>query len=106
MAGDPVLERVDALVAAGAPELALRLLQDSPAPPPVPGESRWEDHERRRLQIHRSLNDVDGIAARLAALPASASPALRRYALGLLAEAKIEAGDAEGAHRILQQVIE
>ncbi|BAU48925.1 hypothetical protein SVA_2375 [Sulfurifustis variabilis] len=106
MAGDPVLERVDAIVAAGAPELALRLLQDSPAPPPVPGESRWEDHERRRLQIHRSLNDVDGIAARLAALPASASPALRRYALGLLAEAKIEAGDAEGAHRILQQVIE
>jgi hypothetical protein len=99
-AGDPVLDRVDALVAGGAPALALRLLEQAGMPPP----SSWEAYERRRLQIHRSMKNADAIAARIAALPADAPPSLRPYALALLAEATIEAGDAEEAHRILASI--
>lgn len=104
LADDPVLERVDALAAAGAPGLALRVLDAAAMPSSAPGE-RWVAYERRRLQLYRSLNDTKAIAARIAALPVDAPDALRRHAAALLAEAKIETGDPEGARELLAALI-
>lgn len=101
LADDPVLERVDALVAAGAPALALRVLDEAAVPQPTRGDERWVAYERRRLQLYRSLNDTGAIAARIAALPADAPGGLRRHALALLVEAKIESGDVEGIPDLL-----
>lgn len=94
-AGDPLIERVDALAASGASELALRILDEAGASDPR--DPRWETHERRRLDLHRALRQPQPIAARIRALPTEASPALRRHAAIRLAEASIEAGNGDGA---------
>lgn len=103
-AGDAVLERVEALAAAGAPRLALRVLDEAAAP--APEDPRWEAYERRRFELYRSLSDPAGLAARLEALPPEASSGLRRYATALLAEARLEAGDADAARELLATLLD
>lgn len=98
---DAALERVDALVAAGAWQLALQrieALQDGAA------DERWEALERRRFRIYRRLESAEAYAERVAHLPRAVSPEFRDQALQGLFATSIDAGDDARAHEALAQL--
>ena len=91
--GAPVLAdvvdttRVDTLIESGAPNLALRLLEQAQAA--HKGQPSWYAWERRRLEIYRAQNNWDAIFRRTGNLPSEAPDDFRRWAITLAAEARL-----------------
>ncbi|HEX7045684.1 MAG TPA: hypothetical protein VF203_13845 [Burkholderiales bacterium] len=97
---DVALERVDALIASRAWQLARRALESVPAA----DAAFAEDVERRRLLVYRHLSDIDALAERVAQLPPEASPQFRRWAQEQLIAAALARGDLERAQAVLAQL--
>src|SRR5690606_9353679 len=105
-AGEPTgdggaLERIDALAASGAWQLALGRLETMQEQ--ASGE-HWEALERRRYDLYRALEDCPQYSARVARLPDDASPELRRTGLAGVLETCLAAGDASRAERALERL--
>lgn len=97
----PILERIDALIASEAWQLARRLIDSLPEA----NETDAEDLERRRLTVYRHVPDPAALAARIERLPVDASSDFRRWALEQLVEAALAARDFERARSALQQLL-
>lgn len=97
---DQTLERIDALLASQAWELALRRTESAQAA--ASGE-RWEALERRRFEVYRRLGDPETYAERVERLPPDVSAEFRRRALEGLIETCLAARDPDCARTALVQ---
>lgn len=97
------LARIQALVDAGAPNLALTLLERD-APPPSAGAD-WIAWEKRRVAIYAARRDWDAVAARAEQMPEGLPPEFRRWLIGEAAQARLAASDGRGARRYLRRLI-
>lgn len=94
----------EALASAGAPELALKLIDASqPAASQSPGA--WGAWERTRLAILAGAGDYTTLFSRIASLPKSASGDLQEYALSTGARAALADNNAARARRYLRRLI-
>ncbi|MGH8225313.1 MAG: tetratricopeptide repeat protein [Gammaproteobacteria bacterium] len=94
----------EALAAAGAPELALKLIVSS-QPDFAGAPAAWAGWERTRLDVLSGAGEYQTLFARLAALPASAPASLRSYALETGARAALGDHDARRARAWLRTLI-
>jgi hypothetical protein len=97
------LARIQALVDAGAPNLALKLLERDA--PPVAAGVDWIAWEKRRLAIYAARRDWDAITARADHMPDGLPGDFRRWMLGEAAQARLAAADGRGARRYLRRLI-
>lgn len=100
---DPALERAQALLKGGAPQLALDVL--TRAAPSTGDMNRWLAFERLRLSILRALHDWPAIVLRAEAIPANVPDDTRRWFYFQAADAELNAHRAEGARRWLRKLI-
>ncbi len=89
---------------AGAPGLALELLEHH-QPPPHSAPSSWQRWERARIHILVSERAWDRALARLTDLPAAAPDEHRRWALERQAEVHLQRSDAAGALGALRRLL-
>jgi len=100
---DDLLDRIDVLVKAGAPQLALHALNEAqPEPASLEDWMRWE---RRRLAIHEALGEWKAIAERVENMPQGLPLNERRELWTSAAAAEIRAGDGEAARRFLRRLL-
>jgi tetratricopeptide (TPR) repeat protein len=98
-----LLDRIDVLVRAGAPQLALHALNEAqPEPASLDEWMRWE---RRRLAIHEALGEWEAIAERVENVPQGLPLEQRRELWVAAAVAQIRAGDGEAARRFLRRLL-
>ena len=97
------LERVRALTKGGATQLALRLL-DQYQPAATQTES-WMLWEKERYALYRAQRNWAQLAARATSLPAGLPPEFVRWAKTEAARARLSASDAEGARRVLRDLL-
>ena len=95
------LDPIDALVASQAWRLALRAIETAQQDAVT---AQWQDLERRRLLVYRSLADVAGLSERVANLPTETPVEFRRYAIEQLLETSIAARDLPRARTALEQL--
>ena len=95
------LDPIDALVASQAWRLALRAIETAQQDAVT---AQWQDLERRRLLVYRSLADVAGLSERVANLPAETPVEFRRYAIEQLLETSLAARDLPRARTALEQL--
>lgn len=95
-------DRVDALVAGGAWQRALQVLD---AEQPGPADPDWPEWERRRLRVLVALDRWDELNGRMAALPAELPAGVRDALLAQVAEAALEHGQPVSARRYLRRLL-
>jgi hypothetical protein len=98
------LAEVDALVQAGAPSLALAVVERH-QPFFLFDAVAWEQWERRRLRLYADGNQWSSLLARLSQHPGTTREPLRRFALELGAEAHLALGDGDGARDAYARLI-
>lgn len=91
------------LAAAGAPELALKRVED--LQPQKTGEARWADWEILRLSLLAQLGRNQEILNRVERLPTEAPNHVTRRALFLGGRAALKAGNATLARRQLSRLL-
>jgi hypothetical protein len=102
-ADDDALERIRALTQGGATQLALRLLdQNQPADDQTESWMQWE---KERYALYRAQRSWVQLAERTASLPAGLPPEFVRWAKIEAARARLNANDAEGARRVLRDLL-
>lgn len=94
--------RVDALVAGGALERALQVL-DAGQPPA--GDPDWPEWERRRLAVLVALDRWPDLKARMAGLPPDLDPGARAALLAQVARAALAHGQAAAARVYLRTLL-
>lgn len=98
------LEQIRLLAEGGAPGLALQTLDRAQAP--AAGDTQaWMRWERERLRILQASGEWQGIADRLARLPAGLPVDFRRQALTLRAQAWLELGNGGAARGTLRELL-
>ena len=97
------IERVRALTKGGATQLALRLL-DQYQPTATQTES-WMLWEKQRYALYRAQRNWVPLAARATSLPAGLPPEFVHWAKTEAARARLSASDAEGARRVLRDLL-
>lgn len=95
---------IERLVRAGAPQLALRLLDRRQAVLPADG-GEWLHWERERIHILQGQGDWKSIRQRLQEWPGVPSDDFRRWADELRVRAALELGDGRAALPRLRQMI-
>jgi hypothetical protein len=100
---EDTLDRVQSLVKAGAPELALTVLERDQ--PPVSRPDQWEAWEEQRLSILAARKDWSAIVERVEALPLGLPRAFVEKMWFRAAGAKLAAGDAAGARVFLRRLL-
>ncbi len=102
-ADNDALERVRALTRGGATQLALRLLDQYQ---PVAGQTAaWMQWEKERYALYRARRHWTQLAERATSLPADLPPEFVRWAKTEAARAHLSAGDAQGARRVLRDLL-
>jgi hypothetical protein len=97
------LERVHALTKGGATQLALRLLdQHQPA---ATQTKAWMQWEKERYALYRAQRNWVQLAERASNLPADLPPEFVHWAKAEAARAHLSASDAEGARRVLRNLL-
>jgi hypothetical protein len=100
---DAALERVRTLTKGGASQLALRLLdQNQPA---VAQTEAWMQWEKERYALYRSQRNWAQLSARATHLPPGLPPEFVHWAKTEAARARLSARDAEGARRVLRDLL-
>jgi len=102
-ADDDALERIRALTRGGATQLALRLM-DEQQPAATQAEA-WMLWEKERYALYRAQRDWARLAERVTGLPAGLPPEFVRWAKAEAARARLAAGDAPGARRVLRDLL-
>lgn len=98
------LEEIAALARAGAPQLALHLLDRAQGSPEARGAD-WLSWERERIYILQMAADWAAIRQHLQALPRPMPAEVQRWADDLLAQALLQLGDGLAAQVVLRQLI-
>ncbi|MGA7966181.1 MAG: hypothetical protein WCB49_09880, partial [Gammaproteobacteria bacterium] len=93
-----------ALAAAGASQLAIKLI-DASQPPFSQAPAAWAAWERARLDILSAADEDAALYARIHALPDKVSSALRAYAYQVGARAALGADDPARARSFLRRLI-
>ncbi|UCH53812.1 MAG: hypothetical protein JSW09_03185 [Pseudomonadota bacterium] len=96
------LGQIESLIKAGAPRLALSLIDRDQ---PLASDPAWAVWERVRYAAYHGLNDWSALAQRAEQLPPDATPEFRRYAMLEAADAHTRRGDGESARRVLRQAL-
>jgi hypothetical protein len=100
---DAALERVRTLTKGGASQLALRLLdQNQPA---VAQTEAWMQWEKERYALYRSQRNWAPLTERATHLPPGLPPEFVHWAKTEAARARLSARDAEGARRVLRDLL-
>jgi len=97
------LERIRALTKGGATQLALRLL-DQYQPAATQTEA-WMLWEKERYALYRAQHNWAPLAERATSLPAGLPPEFVHWAKTEAARARLSANDAEGARRVLRDLL-
>jgi len=97
------LGRIAALVKGGAPDLALRLVDQNQ--PPVEKVDAWMAWEKQRYAIYAARHDWDVIAQRTDKLPAGLPDDFVQWALTQAAWARLFADDGAGARHFLRRLL-
>lgn len=97
------LERIAAVAAGGATELALRLLDQHH--PPLDQQEQWLRFEQQRLTLLADTERWDEISRRVDALPPGLPEGFTQWALLEAAKARLAAEDGAGARRYLRRLI-
>lgn len=92
------------LAEAGAPELALRLLE-AERPDPQTDPVSWRDWLRQKAGLLQERQDWAGLAAALDGLPVGVPAGFRRWAVGERARALLAAGHPGEARRLLAGMV-
>lgn len=96
-------ERIAAVAAGGATDLALRLLEQHH--PPLDQQEEWLRFERQRLAILVGTEQWDELARRVDALPAGLPEDFMRFALLEAAKGRLAAEDGAGGRRYLRRLL-
>ena len=102
-ADNDALERIRVLTKGGATQLALRLL-DQYQPVATQTES-WMLWEKQRYALYRAQRNWAPLAERATSLPAGLPPEFVHWAKTEAARARLSAGDADGARRVLRDLL-
>jgi len=102
-ADNDALERIRALTQGGATQLALRLLDQSQ--PAVHETDSWMQWEKERFALYRAQHSWTKLAERTASLPVGLPPEFVRWAKTEAARARLSASDADGARRVLRDLL-
>ncbi|HJW80905.1 MAG TPA: hypothetical protein VJ396_01575 [Acidiferrobacterales bacterium] len=102
-ADNDALERIRALTRGGATQLALRLLDQHQ--PPVSQADSWMLWEKERYALFRAQRNWAQFAARATSLPEGLPAEFVRWAKTEAARAHLTASDAEGARRVLRDLL-
>lgn len=97
------LERIAAVAAGGATDLALRLLEQHH--PQLDQQEQWLRFERQRLAILVGTEQWDELARRVDALPAGLPEDFMRFALLEAAKGRLAAEDGAGGRRYLRRLL-
>lgn len=97
------LERIAAVAAGGATDLALRLLEQHH--PPLDQKEQWLDFERQRMVILVGSERWDELARRVDALPAGLPEDFLRFALLEAAKGRLAAEDGAGGRHYLRRLL-
>ena len=98
------LAEIERLVRAGAPQLALRLLDQQQGDLQARDQA-WLRRERQRIGILQGLGDWEEIRRRLHALPETLPPELRRWADEMQVQTDLRLGDGRAALPRLRRMI-
>ena len=102
-ADNDALARIQALTKGGATQLALRLLdQHQPA---TSQTEAWMQWEQERYALYRAQRDWVRLAERATSLPDGLPPEFVQWAKSEAVRARLSAKDAEGARRILRDLL-
>jgi len=102
-ADNDALERIRALTKGGATQLALRLLdQHQPAATQTEAWMLWE---KERYALYRAQHNWAPLAERATSLPTGLPPEFVHWAKTEAARARLSASDAEGARRVLRDLL-
>jgi hypothetical protein len=102
-ADNDTLERIRVLTKGGATQLALNLLdQYQPAADQIESWMQWE---RQRYALYRAQRSWAQLAERAASPPTGLPPEFVRWAKTEAARARLNAGDAPGARRVLRDLL-
>jgi len=98
------LKELAQLARAGAPQLALRRMDEEQ---PAAGKDlvQWTAWEQERLQILASQELYSELIARVDSLPASVDERFRRLALSLKADAQLQLGQADAARETVRTLL-
>ncbi len=96
-------ERIAAVAAGGATDLALRLLEQHH--PPLDQQEEWLRFERQRLAILVGTEQWDELARGVDALPAGLPEDFMRFALLEAAKGRLAAEDGAGGRRYLRRLL-
>jgi hypothetical protein len=100
---EDALERVRTLTKGGASQLALRLIdQNQPA---VAQTEAWMQWEKERYALYRSQRNWAPLTERATHLPPGLPPEFVHWAKTEAARARLSARDAEGARRVLRDLL-
>jgi hypothetical protein len=102
-ADNEALERVRALTRGGATQLAQRLLDQYQ--PAASQTEAWMQWEKQRYALYRAQRNWAQLAERATSLPAGLPPEFVRWAKTEAARARLSANDAEGARRVLRDLL-
>ena len=102
-ADNDALERIRALTRGGATQLALRQLDQHQ--PPVSQADSWMLWEKERYALFRAQRNWAQFAARATSLPEGLPAEFVRWAKTEAARAHLTASDAEGARRVLRDLL-
>jgi tetratricopeptide (TPR) repeat protein len=98
------LQEIDLLVAAGAPQLALRLLGEV-QPDYSSDADGWRQHERVRVEILRRSGQWSVLADRMTELPSSLSLADKRWTTAARIQALLELQQHDAALALVRPLI-
>src|SRR5579863_1315677 len=98
------LDTVSGMAAAGAPRLALQLM-DKYQPDFAKDPVGWMSWERERIFIHQASLDWKEVIARAGKMPAGASPEFRAWEQMQAADAWLHLGNGPKARALLQPIV-
>lgn len=97
------LDRIRALTKGGATQLALRLLDQYQ--PAASQTEKWMLWEKERYALYRAQRNWKALAARAASPPTGLPSGFAHWAKTEAARARLNAGDADGARRVLRDLL-